>query len=51
MLIQWAHYAFLSLAFVTVEDNSRVLSTYELNAFHHNSTYRSDFPMSNEDDG
>ena len=50
MLTWRAHYALLSLSSKISEDNSRVLFAYEINAFHHNSTYQFDFSMSDEDD-
>lgn len=44
-LIRRARYALLSLAYEIAEDNNRVLSDGELNAFRHNSTYQFDFSM------
>ena len=50
MLTRRVRYALLSLSSKIAENNNRVLFTYELNAFHHNSTYQFDFSMSDEDD-
>ena len=50
MFTRWARYALLSLSSKIAKDNNRVLFSYELNAFHHNSTYQFDFSMSDKDD-
>ena len=50
MLTRRVRYALLSLSSKIAKDNNRVLFAYEINAFHHNSTYRFDFSMSDEDD-
>ena len=49
MLIRWTHFGLLSLASETAQDNNRVLTVDELNVFHQNFAYQSDFPMSDEE--
>ena len=50
MLIRHVLFYLLSLTSEIAKDNNIVLSDDELNAFHYNSAYKSNFAMSDEED-